>query len=1104
MSLRRVGAMLLLIVASPLASSVVHAVELPDVCKTDPLPADSTTPLAELRTQVERAIETDPTQAVKLMCATIPRVAREKGEDSVDLAWWVGSLATPLIAYMDKNAVAMPLLEFALPIFQKQLGPYAPEVAEIYTAYAWVYLRQGRLAESSTAWESVLRVREHTPGERKIELQKTLVGLAQVRLGLRDFVGVRRYLDRTQAILVENNETVSDAASAIQNVFTNLALREENFPEARVHAEEQLRIELALSNGAAQLVTAYALLGQVLERLDEFEESEKARREAVRLSESGEGGLQRHQLAALTHLGRLLNERGRPREALEFDQRALTVGEATLGAEAPRMVGVLQNLADAHRALGELAVALHLYERAGVIAEKSSNDVERGTLAAYQRGLGSLQLSLGETANAKRSLEAALQTVGQEPTLSTDRALVLLALAAVSAREGNQQGRALLEEALTLFRARLPATHPTILRVINELCGLELESTPSLAPHCDEAESRVKQSREIEPSLRHDIHAHLSQLAERRGDRDLARERAIQALAAATTLGTPDPLWRAQFHLAQLLNHAGERALAVLFGKQSITQIERLRGYFVNEDRRLDRQFLADKIDVYRTVADWLMEDGRIDEGLDVLKLLKSEELYDFVLRDAAYNSGERGALLSPEEQQLWDHYTTALQSDDTTGAEIDRLSRLAEQGRISVSERARLTQLLAQHSGDETSRVERIRDFLQTGAGLPAVRPNPAGSEERTGALKAQRLQQQIKRLGPDTALAYYLMTETRLRVLVATRSSQAVYQVPVSSTMLKRDIGRFLDGLSKREDMLAASQALYNTLVRTVDEAAHRAGAKHLVLWLDGALRYVPFAALHDGKRYLAEKYAISLYATNDSNTPASAPADQAPSICGLGVTQAVAGYEALPAVADELCSIVRGPISGLTTTSSDCPQPQIGTGALRGEGFADAAFTESRIHALLDAPHDFSVLHLGTHFSLRPGNAARSFLLLGDGAKLTLDSIGALDFSGIELLTLSACQTGLGGAVNDDGREVEGLSAVVQRRGAKQVVASLWQVEDARTAKLMRTMYDALASRHLDAPRALQRAQLALRTVNQGGHHPYEHPYYWAGFVISGSAP
>ena len=113
------------------------------------------------------------------------------------------------------------------------------------------------------------------------------------------------------------------------------------------------------------------------------------------------------------------------------------------------------------------------------------------------------------------------------------------------------------------------------------------------------------------------------------------------------------------------------------------------------------------------------------------------------------------------------------------------------------------------------------------------------------------------------------------------------------------------------------------------------------------------------------------------------------------------------------------------------------------------------------------------------------------------MTLDALGTLDFHGIDLVTLSACETGTGGAQADDGREVEGLSALVQRRGAGRVVASLWQVGDFSTAQLMRKLYAEFTATHGDAALGLQRAQRALRSV-------YANPYYWAGFSIAGSHP
>ena len=147
----------------------------------------------------------------------------------------------------------------------------------------------------------------------------------------------------------------------------------------------------------------------------------------------------------------------------------------------------------------------------------------------------------------------------------------------------------------------------------------------------------------------------------------------------------------------------------------------------------------------------------------------------------------------------------------------------------------------------------------------------------------------------------------------------------------------------------------------------------------------------------------------------------------------------------MADELCEVVRGPINGLASRGADCAGPTQGNGALPGEGYADAAFTQDRFRAVLARSVDYSVLHIGSHFSLRPGNTLKSFLVMGDGTRMSLEAIRQLSFAGLDLVTLSACQTGLGGTVRDDGREIEGFSSIVQQGGARQVVSSLWEVDD-----------------------------------------------------------
>jgi CHAT domain-containing protein/tetratricopeptide (TPR) repeat protein len=817
-------------------------------------------------------------------------------------------------------------------------------------------------------------------------------------------------------------------------------------------------------------------------------------RRAVELAEGMQGPLQRHHFSALYQLAALLDDRDRASEAREQAARALGVGEATLGPKAPRLVPVLQVLGDAEHQLGQLPEALHHFERARAIIAADKGNVERSWLVDYYRDLGALQMSLGDVPAAERTFAAGLDAAGDDPTLAVERARLLLEHSRAAGEAGPRTGGELLQAA-ALLRSKLPESHPSILRVLNELCEIEL-ATPAQAPNCAESGQRIETAHDTAPDLRSAIYDNESRLASARSDQNAARGFAVRAIAAAESTGTPEPLWQAYFQLARVLREGGETTLAVFFGKEALAQIERERSHFVGEDLRFDSGFLRDKVAVYRGVADWLLELGRVDEGLAVLRLMKSEELRDFGVRDAAL-APERAALLTDQESALKSQYFRAVRPDSVPSSELSRLSSLDEAGKISPAERERLRLLLDGAGQTEGARAARIEQLLQGVSGGDADR------QGRTRAIAALTLARTARSFGPDTAFAVYLITEQHLRILVTARDSQTEFLIPIDSAQLKRDIGHFLDDIAQRRDAAELSHRLYEIIARPVDEFAAQHHVHRLALWLDGSLRYVPIAALQDGHGYLLDKYVIQIYtpAFDASPAPRHAAASQ---VRGFGVTQAVAGYPALPAVADELCYVVRGPIEGLHSTSAACAESSRAQGALQGQGFADAAFTEQRFKDLLAGPRDFSVLHVGTHFRLRPGNALRSFLLLGDGSKLTLDSISALDFNAIDLVTLSACETGMGGAHTDDGREIEGLSTLVQRRGAGRVIASLWQVEDASTAQLMRKLYVAFSATHGDAALGLQQAQRALRSLSGPHGNSYADPYYWAGFLMSGSHP
>ena len=213
---------------------------------------------------------------------------------------------------------------------------------------------------------------------------------------------------------------------------------------------------------------------------------------------------------------------------------------------------------------------------------------------------------------------------------------------------------------------------------------------------------------------------------------------------------------------------------------------------------------------------------------------------------------------------------------------------------------------------------------------------------------------------------------------------------------------------------------------------------------------------------------------------------------------------------------------------------PEPPAGdaTGVLPGKRLLDKDFTA---RAFADAlGRSYSLVHIASHFSFLPGNADQSFLLLGDSTALTLESVRTaddFDFKGVELLTLSACNTGVG-TTGADGKEVEGFGAVAQERGAKAVLATLWPVADESTRKLMTRFYRnyGTTTPNVSKAEALRQAQISLLRGADGGvsasgarrssetvgevgkpellpykpdpRAPFAHPYYWAPFILIGN--
>ncbi|MDR1081573.1 MAG: tetratricopeptide repeat protein [Deltaproteobacteria bacterium] len=355
---------------------------------------------------------------------------------------------------------------------------------------------------------------------------------------------------------------------------------------------------------------------------------------------------------------------------------------------------------------------------------------------------------------------------------------------------------------------------------------------------------------------------------------------------------------------------------------------------------------------------------------------------------------------------------------------------------------------------------------FARLSAGIPRLlRSSAVQPDESSWAARSVRSRQAaIRAMGPGAALLIAVSAEHRLHLLTLT---------PEGVTARTSDVGRGeLAKLSREFRAIAGDAALdprplgkrlYGLVMAPVEEDLEAAGVTTLMLQLDGELRYAPAAALWDGERWLCERWATALFTESTPLRLADAPFAGKPSVRAMGVTRAWPGFRALPGVAAEIAAVVR-------TRSAP-------GGALEGEASLDGDFTRETFRASLAS--EVPVMHVASHFRLDPESLDGTVLLMGDGTTVSLREFasgGDLDFRGLDLLALSACDTA-SGSRGGEGREVESLAETVQRAGASAVLATLMPVDDRSAPELMREFYRLRYVEGMDKAEALRRAQLKV---------------------------
>lgn len=344
----------------------------------------------------------------------------------------------------------------------------------------------------------------------------------------------------------------------------------------------------------------------------------------------------------------------------------------------------------------------------------------------------------------------------------------------------------------------------------------------------------------------------------------------------------------------------------------------------------------------------------------------------------------------------------------------------------------------------------------------------------------------------------------ETQLQLVLITPSAKpiglSVTQANRESLLLAvRQLRSEITNPRKRntKSYLKPAQKLYDWTIRPVETKLEAEKIDTLLLCVGGGLRSLPIAALHDGEKFLIEKYSLATIPAYNL-TEIGYEGIKNSEVLAMGASE-FTELNPLPAVPVEL--------SAITNT------------LWQGKAFLNKDFTVENFLSQRQK-QNFEIVHLATHAEFTSGEPSNSYIQFWGEEKLGLNEIGKLNLERpkVELLVLSACKT----AVGDKEAEL-GFAGLAVQAGVKTALASLWYVSDTGTLALMNEFY-----RHLqDAPTkadALREAQIAMLKgqvrlengellASRGAMElPAElalladetlsHPYYWSSFTTIGS--
>ncbi|MCX7024192.1 MAG: tetratricopeptide repeat protein [Spirochaetes bacterium] len=955
------------------------------------------------------------------------------------------------------------------------------------------------------------------------------------------------YYGRAKAIFEKiSGPDHPDMALCYDNIGTVLSAKGD-FEGAAASMEKALAIRIK-AYGREHPTVSHTLSNLGITQIDlgNYEKGIALLEEALALRIRVSGAGHPDTVAVWNNLGVARSRQGDYKRGVECFETALAITAKASGTEHPDYAVTLNNLGYVFQDRGDWLRALDCYERALAIMAKVLGP-EHESVAVCWNNLGSLHADRGDFDLAieefDRSLAITLSHFGPKHP-SAARCYSNLGTVYVGRKEFDR-GIEYFDKACEIFIDLLGPDHESVGIVYNNIGAALIRKRAwndairyfdlAISIH---AAKFGPADRNVAPTL-----TNLGRAYAGKGDRAKAVEcfeRSTAIIAAAFGPGHLSIASNYSF-LGASAGNAGDLAQAETWYRKAFDLAE------ASASRKDMADYAAELGMVRLGLGRFADAQKAFDSGAAAVETARREmgtTRTSFVARNlgiyhlsiqAAVKLGDlAGAFASAESLRargFLDRLSlkAALESEGIVPADRDRMLELSERVEFSASRLSR--ELEKPESKQDRALISSL------GKDKKAFEVEMGGIEGRLFRLDRYRelrsprvatLADAQRLCPPDAAILEYVIWEEkdpespdfarkRSWCIVVTREGASIAE-------LDRDfdwsgtVKAFRDAVFADEDRTAVarlSASLYRTLIAPVESRI--AGKKALVIVPDGPLAFLPFDALRasDLSPWLCQSYDLSL-APSVSVLASSLSGTATPRSGLLAFGSAL--YGTLPAAAD-------GPAGTASTTSADyyrrtnpngweeLPGTWYEIEALRNSVFGPAASTVKTnadaserelkalsasgklgkfgvvhfaVHGFFDAENpEFSAVVLSESSGGTPGSAEDGYLSVEEAALLKLDA---------DLLTLSACETGLGKEVRGDG--VVGLTRAFMTAGADRALVTLWKVDDAATRDFMVAAY----SRMVKDGKSVKRA-IAETKRDFAASKGRASPYWWAAFTLYG---